>query len=493
MAIAWTKKAEVTPGEKNTEIKPGTTDEKIGQEFKESEEHKALGAPEGDQKEPSTGVKENPEVHKDEKHPTPPGPKGDQKDIKMDTHTEKPMDVKEENPGKITEKDASTKINWLKKKADVTPGTENKDIKPGTVDETIGYDYKEKDGESAKVLGAPEGDQAQVAQDTHEDPGAAEFMGKPENQQLTNAPKGDQKPIPEKTHTEDGLGSEYKEEGVTELPPANASLTKSAAWLKKPIESDLKLPEKYATFDKIADDYSTLYGFYANALGEEPEADLFGRAVASLTLREADMMTKQIERMINTLHSSIQRSAATRKDAWLSVSGGLMKQEGGMTIVAKTKEEAKKLDSCVEAKMSDPKFKPRPGRTKKQSAYAICSSSVLGKSSSLEEGKDGTTEKTASQTSSAPTIESDKEDALLVPIIASMDERLKTDHKFAEAMQNKDKKTVVAEFLKKIEAARKHKIDFIKLAHYSIDCPTCFDAVLSSLNRGLVPTDFKAK
>ena len=58
-------KADVTPGEKNTEIKPGTTDEKIGQEFKESEEHKALGAPEGDQKEPSTGVKENPEVHKD--------------------------------------------------------------------------------------------------------------------------------------------------------------------------------------------------------------------------------------------------------------------------------------------------------------------------------------------------------------------------------------------------------------------------------------------
>ena len=480
-------KADVTPGEKNTEIKPGTTDEKIGQEFKESEEHKALGAPEGDQKEPSTGVKENPEVHKDEKHPTPPGPEGDQKDIKMDTHTETPMDVKEENPGKITKKDASNKIKWLK--ADVTPGTENKDIQPGTKDDTIGYDYKENDGETAKALGAPEGDQALISQDTHEDPGAAEFMGKPENQQLTNAPKGDQKPIPEKTHTEDGLGLEYKEKGVTELPPANASLTKSAAWLKKPIQTDLKLPEKYATFDKIADDYSTLYGFYANALGEEPEADLFGRAVASLTLREADIMTKQIERMINTIHSSIQRSAAMRKDAWLSVSGGFVKVEGGMTIVAKTKEEAAKLDRCVEAKIGDPKFKPRPGRTKKQSAYAICTASVLGKTSSIEEVKANATEKPAAQTSS----DSNKEDVLLAPIIASMDERLKTDHKFAEAMQNKDKKTVVSSFLKKIEAARKHKIDFIKLAHYSIDCPTCFDAVMSSLNRGLVPTDFAAK
>lgn len=503
----WIKTADVTPGKPNKDIKPGTTDEKIGEEFKEAEDSKvpSSGAPEGKQKEPSTGVKEAPtEVHKDEKQPLPPGPKGDQSDVKMDTHTEKPMDVKHENPGKISDKDASKGIQWMKKVAESTPGEENKDIKPGTKDENIGKDFKLSD-DKAKALGAPEGDQKTPTEGKDESIGG-EYK-ESGDQKLPTGPKGDQGEIEQKTHESDVSGEEYKEEGPTDMPPANASLSKTAGWLKKPVETDLRLPEKYATFDKIADDYSMLMGFYANALGEDNiEKSLFGRALAHLSLREADEMTRTIERSVRTIHSAIQRISDMEKNSWKSVAGGFLKMEEGMHIVAKSKEEASKIDRCVEAKLSDSDFKPKAGRTKKQSAYAICTKSVLGSNASLEHTQeikgdishDHTSEKSASEAADASADKSVQKDPLVDQIVSSFISRAKTDTKFVDIVKASEKTAgsytqIASAFLDKIKEARNQKMDFVKLAHYSVDCPTCFDAILSSLKRGLVPTDFASK
>jgi hypothetical protein len=496
----WIKTADVTPGKPNKDIKPGTTDTSIGEEFKEGEDSKvpSAGAPEGDQKQPATGVKDSPEVHKDEKQPLPPGPKGDQSDVKMDTHTEKPMDVKHENPGKISDKDASKGIQWMKKTAESTPGTENKDIKPGTKDEKVGEDYKLEDSTKVPSSGNPSGEQKQPTEGKDESIGE-EYKDKGD-QTLPKGPKGDQGEIKQETHESDVSGEEYKEEGPTDLPPANASLSKTAGWLKKPVETDLKLPEKYATFDKIADDYSMLMGFYANALGEDNiDKPLFGRALAHMSLREADEISRTIERSVRSIHAAIQRVSDMEKNAWKSVAGGYLKFEEGMHIVAKTKEEAAKLDSCVESKMHDPDFKPKAGRTKKQSAYAICTKSVLG--SSASESSE-TLKKEASEGSKTETKELDKkssnEDPLVKEIVSSLINRAKSDQKFFGILKANEEKSgsytqIANAFLEKVKEARNHKIDFIKLAHYSIECPTCFDAISDSLKRGLVPTDFASK
>jgi len=42
-----------------------------------------------------------------------------------------------------------------------------------------------------------------------------------------------------------------------------------------------------------------------------------------------------------------------------------------------TPSQDKKIERCVKSKMSDPKFKPYRGNTKKQSAIALCKAAVL--------------------------------------------------------------------------------------------------------------------
>jgi len=452
-------KAEVTPGAANTEIKPGTTDEKIGEEFKLEDAPKVpeAGAPEGDQKEPSTGVKEEPEVHKDDKQPTPPGPSGDQKEVKMDTHTEMPLDVKEENSGKITEKAAGLK--WLK--AESTMGEENKDIKPGTKDESVGYDYKEDEGEKINVQDEPSGDQKEPSEGTDEKIG--EEYKEEGNQEVGDVPEGDQKEPKEETNT--SIGEEYKEEGPHDLPPANAML-KKASWLKSKKKQSfeergpISVPEKYASFGKVAEDFAILRNIY-NIFADDIEDEHFGKAVAHLSIKEASEMMKNIDSMYKRLRSSIDRTAPML--SWKPAAGGFLKNDDGITIVAKTKEEATKIDRCVEAKLADSSFKPKAGRTKKQSAYAICTASVLGTSASLIEEK-----------------------VDLDPIKASIDARAETDVKFAELAKTFDLKAYKEKVAKAPET-----VDLVKLAHYGIECPNCFDAVMKSIERGLVPSDFK--
>lgn len=47
-------------------------------------------------------------------------------------------------------------------------------------------------------------------------------------------------------------------------------------------------------------------------------------------------------------------------------------------LVAKTKEQAGKLDRCVEDVLSKRDFTPKKGRTRKEAAWAICTSQILG-------------------------------------------------------------------------------------------------------------------
>lgn len=47
-------------------------------------------------------------------------------------------------------------------------------------------------------------------------------------------------------------------------------------------------------------------------------------------------------------------------------------------LLAKTKEQAAKLDRCVEDILSRKDFTPKKGRTRKESAFAICTSQILG-------------------------------------------------------------------------------------------------------------------
>lgn len=42
-----------------------------------------------------------------------------------------------------------------------------------------------------------------------------------------------------------------------------------------------------------------------------------------------------------------------------------------------TKSQDKKIERCVAAKIADSKFKPQKGRTKKESAIAVCKSAII--------------------------------------------------------------------------------------------------------------------
>jgi hypothetical protein len=172
--------------------------------------------------------------------------------------------------------------------------------------------------------------------------------------------------------------------------------------------------------------------------------------------------------------------SAARKEAWQVLEAvkeihGYAKNIDGIIVYAKTEEEASKIDSCVEEKMKDPNFKPQSGRSKKQSAYAVCTASVLG------------TAKKAELATVAELSEHTKQ--ILADLTKSFIERAEKESSF------KDRIKEPTEAAKKVfdvmeRVASRKDLDFIRLAHYQIDCPTCFKAIMKNIESGLVPSDF---
>jgi hypothetical protein len=474
--MQWTKQADVTPGEKNKDIKPGTTDSGIGKDYKEEDKPKIMDEPKGDQKEPKETAKPDEaigaEYKRTDNQEQTSAPEGDQKAVPQKTHVEAPA------------KDIRA---WLKN-ADATPGTPNK-TKPGTTDEAIGYEYKENEGEKTKVLDEPEGDQKAVPQKTTTDNKIGEEYKEEGNQEKTPAPEGDQKPVKSETHESDVSGEEYKEDGAKKISPKDASLGKLSAWLKNPVTAsteegsvDPALPERYASFSDMADEYATLFGFYTQATGENVDTEMFGKALAHIGLQSSNAMVDRIDKIITTIARTLDRVKPRELSGWKEAIGGFYKREGTLTVLAKDKEEAGKIDRCVESKMGDQSFKPQKGRTKKESAFAICTKSVMGTSVAPAAVKE--------------IVSTDKAADLAKVLVESFTSRLAKDKefagKFAAIKGDKDVSAVCVELATKL-AKLADNVDLIRLANYRFDCAGCYDAIIGNIEKGLVPSDFQKK
>jgi len=477
--MQWTKNADVTPGVPNKAIKPGTTDSGIGKDYREEEKFTVMDEPKGDQKEPKETTRPDEAVgegyKRTDNQDKTDAPEGKQKDVPQKTHTEKPAkDVMSE--GKTMS--ASKPSAWMKK-AESTPGEANKDIKPGTTDKSIGYDFKENDGESEKVLDEPSGDQKAIPQKTQKDEKIGEEYKEEGNQEKTKAPEGDQKPIKSETHESDVSGESYKEDGKN-ITEKDASLTKVNAWLKNPVSDDAEptLPERFASFTDMADEYATLYGFYCHATNEQVDPEVFGKAVAHIGLQSSNTMIERIDKMLTTIARTLDRVKPRDASGWKEAIGGYMKREGGMYIIAKTREEAASIDKCVEAKIAEAGFKPSKGRTKRESAFAACINCAPAPVVAPEKKEEVKADAVKPTHSSL--------------IIDSMAKRAEKDAKFAAVYSAIDKKDFdgLVERLSKLEDKG---VDIVKLAHYRFDCQGCFDAIIGNIEKGLVPTDFTKK
>jgi len=480
--MQWTKQADVTPGDKNTDIKPGTTDSGIGKNYKEEDKPKIMDEPKGDQKEPKETTKPDEaiggEYKRTDNQDKTDAPEGDQKKVPQKTHVEAP--AKDTLADNITMGPKA----WLKK-ADATPGTPNK-TKPGTTDEAIGYEYKENEGEKTKVLDEPEGDQKAVPQKTTTDNKIGEEYKEEGNQEKTDAPEGDQKPVKSETHESDVSGEEYKEDGAKKISPKDASLGRLSAWLKNPVVYDgpvnPALPERYASFSDMADEYATLFGFYTQATGESVDTEMFGKALAHIGLQTSNSMVDKIDRIITTIARTLDRVKPRELSGWREAIGGYYKREGTLTVLAKDKEEAGKIDRCVESKMGDQSFKPQKGRTKKESAFAICTKSIMGAVKVPAAVKE--------------VVSTDKEANLAKVLVESFMARLAKDKefagKFAAIKGDKDVSAVCVELAQKL-AKLGDNVDLIRLANYRFDCAGCYDAIIGNIEKGLVPSDFQKK
>jgi hypothetical protein len=472
--MQWSKKADVTTGVPNKDIKPGTEDSTIGQEFKEEDKAKIMDEPEGTQAEPKETTKPDEAIGAEYKRvdnqEKTNAPEGDQKAISQKTTTEAPaLDVMSE--GK------TMTAKWLKK-ADATPGVANKDIKPGTTDKSIGYDFKEKDGESTKVLDEPSGDQKSISQKTTKDEKIGEEYKEEGNQEKTKAPEGDQGAIKSETHKSDVSGEDYKEKGK-KMTEKDASLEKINAWLKNPEVQDAEpaLPSRFASYSEMANEYATLYGFYCQATNETVDQEMFGKALAHIGIESSNNMVERIDKMITAIARTLDRVKPRQMGGWKEAMGGFMKRDEGIHVVAKTREEAEALDKCVEAKIADAGFKGQKGKTKKQAAYTSCLDCV-------------TTTATAAPTTAEVKIEASVPEAdLAKTIIESISKRASAEPEFAKKIASQDEVSAVSVEMAKKFASRKD-VDLIKLAHYRFDCKGCFDAIIGNIEKGLVPTDF---
>jgi len=196
---------------------------------------------------------------------------------------------------------------------------------------------------------------------------------------------------------------------------------------------------------------------------------------------------------ITWLKEAAQETPA--EPTWKKVEAGLEMDIEGFKVIAKTEEEAKKIDSCVEAKMKDPDFKPEGDRSKKQSAFAVCTASVMGttKRGSEEEEKEDKKEekKEEKKASEEKPFEPPKE--LVASLTKSLEERAAKDPAFKEVFAKQGKDIAVTPLVKMAKILDRKEIDIIRLAHYSIDCPDCFAAIMTNIEKGLVPTDFLVK
>ena len=102
----------------------------------------------------------------------------------------------------------------------------------------------------------------------------------------------------------------------------------------------------------------------------------------------------QIEKNIDGKNYTVYTKAELLEATWVPIQsnrnasfGHIAKQfdleEKGMEIITKPKE----VEDCVRALMDDPDFKPQAGRTKEESAWAVCQSKH-GKSCTLPEIKE---------------------------------------------------------------------------------------------------------
>jgi len=94
---------------------------------------------------------------------------------------------------------------------------------------------------------------------------------------------------------------------------------------------------------------------------------------------------KEVQGSMDSLLKIAVREAHTAEEleAAKTAYGAALVEQGVSVVdaairIGKTKEEARKVDSCVESIMEDSDFKPKGGRTKKESAFAICQSRILG-------------------------------------------------------------------------------------------------------------------
>lgn len=520
----WLKTADVTPGTPNKDIKPGTTDTSIGKEFKEEQKSKVLDEPSGVQKavKPTTDNSIGEQFKGEDNQKETDAPKGKQSPVPQKTHK---SDVSGEDY-KAKGKTMSSMIGaggWLKQAEGPAEGAANTEIKPGTKDEKIGYEFKEKDGESIKVLDEPSGEQKEPQTGVKDEKIGEEYKGT-DNQEKTNAPEGDQKEISMDTHESDVNAEDYKAKDIT----LGSSMLKATAWLKG--TEPAKLPEKFASFGDVADSYATLLGFYTQATGDAVDGETFGRAIASIGLKESDAMLERIDRMITALAKALSSSKTQRLAGWKQAVGGVgfVKKDEGLFIVAKTEAEAERIDCCVEAKLKDMSFKPKAGKTKKESAYASCA-----KSAGIEVKADGEGEAPAEAAPAAvpaPAAEATPAEAPAAEAPAAEAPAAEAapateEVKAQSALVKSLAEGVVARsakepaFMAKIEAAAKEAkmaalayikkscedtvkrcahlqekgVDLVRLAHYRLDCTGCYDAVIGNIEKGLIPTDFLKK